>query len=65
MNWQPIETAPKDGTNFLACSPTSSVFWAHWANGVVDSSSWHESHGYMARTATHWMPVPAPVGLNP
>jgi hypothetical protein len=58
--WQPIETAPKDGTNFLACSEASSVFLAHYANGIVDSSSWGDDYGYMERRATHWMPLPAP-----
>lgn len=56
--WLPIETAPKDGTNFLACSSASSVFLAHYANGVVDSSDWTDADGYLARYATHWMPLP-------
>ena len=59
--WQPIETAPKDGTNFLACSPASSVFYAHWANGVVDSADWSDADGYRARHATVWQPLPDPV----
>lgn len=58
--WQSIESAPRDGTNFLACSPQSSVFLAHWANGVVDSSSWEDDDGYRERHATHWMPLPLP-----
>lgn len=58
--WLPIDTAPKDGTNFLACSPASSVFLAHYANGVVDSSDWTDGDGYKERHATHWMPLPAP-----
>jgi hypothetical protein len=59
--WRPINTAPKDGTNFLACSSASSVFFAHWANGVVDSSNWSDERGYAARYATHWMPLPVPI----
>jgi hypothetical protein len=58
--WRPIETAPKNGINFLAASPASSVFFAHWANGVVDSSSWNGDGGYQGRYATHWMPLPSP-----
>lgn len=61
-DWRPIETAPKDGTNFLACSPASSVFYAHWANGVVDSSSWMDEFGYQGRHATVWQPLPEPPG---
>jgi hypothetical protein len=55
--WQPIETCPKSGLNFLACSPASSVFYA---NGVVDSSDWSDDGGYRERYATHWMPLPPP-----
>jgi hypothetical protein len=57
--WWPIESCPRDGTNFLACSTASSVFFAHYANGVVDSSDYSEDGGYRARHATHWMPLPA------
>ena len=28
--WQPMETAPKDGTVFLACGPTVPVDFFHW-----------------------------------
>jgi hypothetical protein len=58
--WRPIESAPKDGTNFLAASPASDVFFAHWASGVVDSSDYCEDSGYAWRHATHWMSLPAP-----
>jgi hypothetical protein len=58
--WLPIESAPKDGTNFLACSSASSVFLAHYANGIVDSSDWTDGGGYQHRHATHWMKLPEP-----
>lgn len=58
--WQPIETCPRNGLNFLAASTASSVFFAHWANGLVDSSSWTEDGGYASRHATHWQPLPPP-----
>lgn len=58
--WQPIKTCPRDGTNFLACAPASSVFYAHWANGVVDSANWADEIGYAARYATVWQPLPPP-----
>jgi hypothetical protein len=60
--WQPIESAPRTGLCFLAASTASSVFLAHWANGVVDSSSWNEDAGYQERYATHWQPLPLPPG---
>ena len=57
--WQPIETAPKDGTMVLV-----------FTNGHMDVTSWPENWGgkwpsaYMAYAEglepTHWMPLPAP-----
>lgn len=72
MNWQPIETAPKDGTRILAFSITptldedtgktanvSAISVAYWFIGA-----WME---YPAaprfvheRIFTHWMPIPEP-----
>ena len=61
--WQPIETAPKDGTVFLAywepprnfpykdkyhvCHYAHGVIWPGWINTPDD-------------LPTHWMPLPPP-----
>ncbi len=62
--WQPMETVPKDGTSFLACSHASSVFLARWANGVVDGSSYSDDTGYLERYATRWRALPEPAAAE-
>lgn len=61
--WQPIDTAPKDGTPVLlwpgaeiwAGQTTPAVGW--WAEyfGWICSSA-----GASGEVATHWMPLPTP-----
>jgi len=61
MNWQPIETAPKDGEQLLLCEHT----------GYISTGSWYEtkfSKGYwdcgcddgLGIAAKYWMPLPPP-----
>ena len=70
MEWQPIETAPKDGTWFDAWITAryekyrvADAFWCKhnscFMHGELDRygpypTDWE--HG----KATHWMPIPAP-----
>jgi len=67
MNWQPIETAPRDGTEILAAVrypnkgfyETFLLYWAtileEYPEGVwVFGSCYPITYG----TPTYWMPVP-------
>lgn len=62
--WQPIETAPKDGTRFLA--------WMPWFDGPCAVELWWEDGAWQMRDrkftmgcrATHWHPMPPPPALR-
>lgn len=71
--WQPIETAPRDGTHILGYIydepdviwfetsknwPTDPVGINAWTNGVVSNGGY--DCGYNIIEPTHWMPLPEP-----
>jgi len=73
--WQPIETAPKDGTKFLIvrAEEGEEIEICHWCE--IERSHFEEIDGGLFRKvqdepmrfwngnghrATHWMPLPAP-----
>lgn len=74
MNWQPIDTAPKDGTRILLFFPTFRSMnvqigsWSHsqhYDNGKLTHESarwWYGSTvglwGGKESEPTHWMPIP-------
>ena len=57
MEWQPIETAPKDGTHFLAYEECGDMYRA--AYGAHDTLEAFCGQ-YVTETPepTHWMPLP-------
>jgi len=65
--WQPIETAPKDGTSILAWHTVwkcpVSVYWREKPKVYPVECKWLESTlttAWPERAFTHWMPLPAP-----
>jgi len=63
MNWQPIETAPRDGTNILVLME-GVVIEASWQGSGYWVVSCVSSHGCGCcgsdnEEPTHWMPLPA------
>ena len=68
MTWQPIETAPRDGTHILVLME-GAVIEAWWETGFEEwLGNWDcvtlPSHGcgccYSSNAEpTHWMPLPA------
>lgn len=67
MNWQPIETAPKDGTEVLlgGCKYGPPVRMGSWGGGRYNRTTrsyegdWRGGGDY-GFAPTHWMPLPAP-----
>lgn len=55
--WQPIETAPKDGSHFLAYEPTGDMYRAAYGRDDVLHAFCGQPVVYSPEP-THWMPVP-------
>lgn len=67
--WQPIETAPKDGTRILVINDRG-IFVASWSEEGPDNcldDFWHVTNGkywmdLRGMLPTHWMPLPSGPG---
>jgi hypothetical protein len=67
MNWQPIETAPKDGTSVLLAD-NDEIQICQWSErNVFGVREWCYGHcegeynsRYTFDCPTHWMPLPEP-----
>lgn len=57
--WQPIETAPKDGTAFLSCQFYNGE-WHIWQCRYLDEIGWSLVSDVWDMHPTLWMPLPAP-----
>jgi hypothetical protein len=70
MDWQPIETAPKDSTHFMMLySPEDgSIWWAKWQGGrwygvdvlglTREGASLGDPDVVTGWFVSHWMPLP-------
>jgi hypothetical protein len=66
-DWQPIETAPKDGTRILGYFPRNAgyasrldvqpIAWVGWGGGVWETLGGGKP---LDSEITHWMPLPPP-----
>lgn len=68
MKWMPIETAPKDGTQYLAFGCGVFFLENRPPNHFPGEWTWNASrnqwrgHAHLSplNDATHWMPLPEP-----
>ena len=65
--WQPIETAPKDGTTILLyvgkfCDDYAVAFWYgdYWHVGLKEYARYTDRYDFEFGNPTHWMPLPEP-----
>lgn len=65
--WQPIETAPKDGRSILCFIPLSGgcdrMLVLRWDDGkfLGEPAQWKtDVHSFVGFDPTHWMPLPTP-----
>lgn len=64
--WEPIETAPKDGTLILVCSAVASKDVRQSYNGMMAVDCWKQEYNGFGKfndrfyPASHWQPLPAP-----
>jgi hypothetical protein len=64
--WQPIETAPKDGTDLLVCAENDcgdgsweTKYWVDWQMDAYEWPHW-EARVDLPNPPAHWMPLPTP-----
>ncbi|TGR71442.1 DUF551 domain-containing protein [bacterium M00.F.Ca.ET.194.01.1.1] len=57
-HWHPIETAPKDGTQFLAFE-IGGYFNCWWHDNGYDEQYWMDDAD-SEPSPSHWMPLPPP-----
>jgi hypothetical protein len=58
VNWLPIESAPRDGTEIAVYAPAR-----HGLQSMVSKCAWHPDAGFCIdelREPTHWQPLPPP-----
>jgi len=67
MEWQPIETAPRDGGRIIGCSFFGetyivNIFTPCYYGGDNEFEGWHaeNDHDYEVVEPGFWMPLPAP-----
>jgi hypothetical protein len=64
MNWQPISTAPKDGTWIIAISPSGHVRRIHFFAPSSRTQEWRVFGTQSRFYPKEWMPLPEPPEMS-
>jgi hypothetical protein len=59
MNWQPIDTAPKD-KRVLIYDGECVYIASYEYDSEMEINAWIESDNFWISNVTHWMPLPEP-----
>ena len=62
LQWQPIETAPKDGTEIIVYRPDAGVFGAFYSDECWFCT--YSGEDFSLEPPTHWMHLPPPPALK-
>ena len=66
IDWQPIETAPKDKTAFLIyCPERGDVFQVYRFEADGPFRSFNSGGRVVYQSASHWMPLPGAPEVQP
>lgn len=60
MDWQPIETAPTDGTRILMCGKGGKIADGYYGQPDGWANPKQFVWPYIHANPTHWMPLPEP-----
>ena len=55
--WQPIETAPKDGTRLIALDVKGNIVKVHW-DTLYEPAAWADEDSFFTSPLTYWLPIP-------
>lgn len=68
MDWQPIETAPRNSQSIMVhCPELENTYLVSWIRYEPTFEGWMHfgSHGqWLRETPTHWMPIPASPAID-
>ena len=62
QQWQPIDTAPKDGQEVIAFHPDfDTQYFVRWVQPEGQAGCWYEDFAMKSMSGfTHWSPLPEP-----